>query len=320
MNNLLKDKPHYIVVGLAFLIAFFSNDVAYNFGRLLALSLISIGLASLVGRKSEPQKALTFKLLAAFIPLVVICYQVYSDFNQKQSLNSISQSLNVQKDLFRSALLDDDVKLPPNPKKELDFSQFKVASNNADLIKQVSELAKFATYVTVSTTNEQKNFFADIGWNDSLSPDKLSSQSDAINLRVKAQKYDAFLDKYEKYQNEFIRDYSNAFRLIATNFPNEIKAFEAESKKSMKIIDESILGQREIVKEVLKLSYLLQDGYQRKQVQYSAAEKNLIFYDNTLLAKYNQSIQNLNSMAQNEERILKDKYEQLQRLEKKMTK
>lgn len=317
MNDLLKNKPHYIVIGLAFVITIFTDNAAYNFGRILTISLLSMAVAYFLGRKAEAQKALLIKLFASLVPLIVVSVQIYNDYNQKQSLDSIKQSLTLQKDLYRSALLDDDIKVPENQKRELDFSKFKVASSNTDLIKQVSELAKIATYVTISTTKEQQNLFTEIGWNDSLSPDKLSSLSDVTNLRLKAQKYEAFLDKYENSQNQFAKDYSKAFRLIATNFPNEIKAFDAELNKSMKIIDESIYSQREIVKEIYKLSAILQDGYKRQQLQYSSAEKNLLFYDNTLLAKYNQSIQNLNSMAQKEERILKDKYEQLQRLEKR---
>ncbi len=320
MNNLLKNKPHYIVVGIAFAIAIFTNDVAFNFGRLFAVTVMSIGVASLIGRKSEPQKALTFKLFAAFIPLIVISFQVYSEYNQKQSLNSIKQTLSEQKDMYRSALLDDDVKVPAGTKNVLNFSQFKPASSLEDLYKQLSDLIKLSNNLTISATNEQKKLFAEIGWNESLSPEKLASLSDAVNLRHKANRYDAFIDKNTETYNTFLKGYKDAFHLIATNYPKEIKSFDASFQQSVKTTDEFTAVQKETIREIIKLSSLLEEAYRKQLVQYSPSEKNLVFYDNALLNRYNQILQNMNLLVQKEEQVIKNKYESLQRLEKKLPK
>jgi len=68
------------------------------------------------------------------------------------------------------------------------------------------------------------------------------------------------------------------------------------------------------------LSSLLEEAYRKQLVQYSPSEKNLVFYDNVMLNRYNQIFQNINVLAQREEQVIKNKYESLQRLEKKLPK
>lgn len=319
MNQLIKTKPHFLVIFLSFAVACFSDDVAYNFGRLFTISLLALATASFFGRNSEPQKALSIKLFASLIPLVVISVQLYDEYNQKQSLNSIKQSLSQQKEIYRSSLLDEDLKVSSSSNIDLNFSKFKTASSTEDLFKQLSELVKFSNHLTISINNEQKKLLAEMGWNDSLSPDKLASMNDAISLRVKAGKYNDFLDRYSLTFDNFVKDYRDSFHLIAKNYPKETKGFDTSLEQSIQNTKEFNAIQKETVKEITKLSYLLEEGYKKQLVQYSSSSKNLVFYDSNLLSRYNQSIENLSSLARTEENLLKKKYEALQKLEKKLS-
>lgn len=319
MINLIKTKPHYIIVGFAFVLAFFTNDVAYNFGRLFTISLISLALADWLGNKYAPSKSVLIKLIASLFPLFVIGMQLTNEYSQRQSISSIKQSLSDQKEIYRSALLDENTKSQPYVDRPLDFSQFKPAHSREDLYKQLSELLKVANQYSVNSTYQQKKLLAEIEWANSIAPEKLTSLSDSIKLREKAARYQVFLNTSIEIFNKFKDDYRNSFYIIAKAYPDEIKGFESSYQKSLKSSEEFTNVQIELTKEIMKLSNLLEDGYRRNTIQYSHSQKNLVFSDGAQLHRYNQIIENLNRLSRLEEEILKGKYETLQSMEKKLS-
>lgn len=322
-NSVIWANAYKVILAIAILIACFTNDAAYNIGRLFTISLISVGAAHFIfKRKTEFGQALA-KAIAAVIPVFVALTFLASDKSRVESMDSIHQSLAEQKATYEKAL---DVNTPgvnltaDKPIANSQFKDFKAANTREELLKELARLIKLATQQNSFVLSSQAKFIEDIKLYDGMNVENLTNIRAAQNLKNSADKYGTYIAKMKQDTAEFNAQYKATFYLISANFPTEITAFDKSFGESVKNQNEMYAVQSELAVQLQKIGNILITGYKNLQVQYDPSIKNLSFLNEGLMNSYNQALAKVNELAAKEEEISQRYLNNLSKYEKPVSK
>ena len=307
-NTVIWSNAYKVILAIAIVITCFSNEAAYNIGRLFTISLMSVGFAHfLFKKKSEYAKSLA-KAIAALIPVFVAISFIVSDKVAKDSMASMHESMVEQKDAYQKTIdgtysLADANKSPDKPVSMDEFKRFRAASSKDEMLKEMPALLKLATRQSSYTLAYQTKVIADLQLAESMQTENLANSVGAQRLKAEGQKYGALIAQMKANAAEFNAQYKATFYLIAANYPSEITAFDRSFNESVKNQNEMYAAEGELAIELQKLADILIAGYKNQQVKYDPGQKTLLFVNDSLMNSYNASVAKIADLAKLEEEI-----------------
>lgn len=304
-NSVIWANAYKVILAIAILIACFTNDAAYNIGRLFTISLMSVGTAHFLFKKKTEYGQSIAKALAALIPVFVAISFITSDKSRTESMDSIRQSVTEMKFTYEKALDGNTSGANSNLDKPTlnQFKDFKAAKTREELLREAARLVKLASQQNNFVLASQEKNIADIKLFDNMSVEKLININAAQNLKNSAEKYGAFIAKMKSDSAEFNAQYKATFYLVSANFPAEIAGFDETFAVSTKDVNDMYTAQSELAVEIAKIGTILITAYKNQQVRYDPSIKNLSFLNDGLMNSYNQALDKIEVIAAKEEEI-----------------
>jgi hypothetical protein len=307
-NTVIWSNAYKVILAIAITIACFSNDAAYNIGRLFTISLMSVGAAHFLFKKKSEYAQSLAKAIAALIPVFVAISFIVSDNVAKDSMASMNESIVEQKNTYQKTIdgtysLADANKGANQPVSMDEFKRFKAANSKDEMLKEIPELLKLATRQNSYIISQQTKVIADIQLTESMQTENLANIAGAQRLKSGGQKYGALIAQMKASTVEFNAQYKATYYLICANYPSEIPAFDKSFNESMKNQNAMYAVEGELAVEFQKLADILIVGYKNQQVKYDSSQKTLLFVNDSLMNSYNASIGKINDLAKQEEEI-----------------
>jgi hypothetical protein len=307
-NAVIWSNAYKVILAIAIVIACFSNDAAYNIGRLFTISLMSVGAAHFLFKKKSEYAQSLAKAIAALIPVFVAISFIVSDKVAKDAMASMNESIVEQKNTYQKTIdgtysLADANKGINQPVSLDEFKRFKAASSKDEMLKEIPEVLKLATRQSSYVIARQTKVIADIQLADSMQTENLANISGAQKLKSAGQKYAALISEMKASAVEFNAQYKATFYLIAANYPAEISAFDKSFNESIKNQNAMYAVEGELAVELQKLADTLITAYKNQQVKYDPGQKTLLFVNDPLMNSYNASIAKITDLARQEDEI-----------------
>jgi hypothetical protein len=309
-------KAFVFVLSTAGLLTFFTSDASYNIGRLLTISIVVLIVAYYITKdKNEKTKAIYF-FIASLIPLVTITQTITSENSQRASLESINQSLSTHRQL----LTETEKGAPSEIKAKdlIDPSQIKPATNNQDLLKEVSKLVEIATAKTKKNYDEQNKILEKANFGETLSPKSLKNINGVIRLTESIKIYEDYLNVLEIENKRFNSEYKNAVMILAKNYSQFLDGFNTSFNDSVMQQEKMMRTQRAAIVEFKTIARVVKAGYENNQIKYDPVRNHLIMLNDDHLQQYNNASERLELLAKEEDRILRESEKKLESAQNNM--
>ncbi len=292
-------------------------DTAYAFGRLLGGTAFIYVIAYFIARNRPEATAIKIKMIAAGVLLVTSGLPIINEWRATMTLNEVKANLNQQRDVMKSVLLDEKV---TTQFKDVpaDFSQFtKPAASDAELASDVKKLTDMSFAFTQRGRVAYEKKMESIQIEKLLTPAYLTDKTKVATYRAIASDLNAFLVSQKKDTDEFFVNYQAATKTIAANYPQALKNAESKFDASKKQIDQYFAVEMGMPVLIEKFGALFQRCLAQNACGVDKKTGQILMANDADIDTYNRLIDAMNKLAEDEEKVLKGYYDQLNEVSNK---
>ena len=314
----MKTVNPVVVVWVVLTVACFAlPESAFAAGQVAGAALMAYVIAHFAARNRSESTARNIKIAVAVLLLLISGKGVYENWVAAKALGEVKANLEQQRDIMKSVLLDEKV---TTSFKDVpaDFSQFtKPAGSDAELASDVKKLTDIAFAFAQRGRVAYENKMESIQVEKLLTPAYLTDKTKVATYRAIAADLNAFLTAQKKDSEEFFANYATATKTVAANYPQAMKSVDSKLDVSKKQMEQYYAVELRMPALIEKFGALFQRCLAQNACGVDKQTGQILMAKDADIDTYNNLIDAMNKLAEDEEKVLKGYYDRLNDMSKK---